>query len=176
LRIVTERNAGKLPLTIQPIQQPGNDFATSDLSSAVSLDTGESFTFEVYFQPTTAGFRSSFLSLNSEAKQVDIILTGQGLLPDEVNNALGTNSTDQAYPNPFSESTTIGFTAETAGYASVSIMNALGTEVAWLFSGELAAGEHSFVWSKPTGLPDGMYECVVRMNGHVEALPVVLAH
>lgn len=25
-------------------------------------------------------------------------------------------------------------------------------------------------------LPDGMYECVVRMNGHVEAVPVVLAH
>jgi len=51
-------------------------------------------------------------------------------------------------------------------------------EVAHLFSGELAAGEHSFVWGNPTGLPglpDGMYECLIRMNGRVETLPMVLA-
>jgi len=79
------------------------------------------------------------------------------------------------YPNPFSQSTTISFTSEAAGYADVSIVNLLGAEVAHLFAGELAAGEHSFTWSKPTGLPDGMYECLVRMNGRVETLPVVLA-
>jgi hypothetical protein len=50
----------------------------------------------------------------------------------------------------------------------------LGVEVARLFSGELGAGEHSFPWSNPTGLPDGTYECLVRMNGQVETLPVVL--
>ncbi len=59
-------------------------------------------------------------------------------------------------------------------------MNMLGVEVARLFSGELEAptngapGEHKFVWSDPTGLPDGVYECLVRMNGQVETLPVVL--
>ncbi|HET6400508.1 MAG TPA: hypothetical protein VFH95_03830 [Candidatus Kapabacteria bacterium] len=81
----------------------------------------------------------------------------------------------RSYPNPFSQSTEITFTSEAAGYAEVSIINLLGAEVAHLFSGELAAGEHSFAWSKPTGLPDGMYECLVRMNGRVETLPVVLA-
>ncbi|HET6400583.1 MAG TPA: T9SS type A sorting domain-containing protein, partial [Candidatus Kapabacteria bacterium] len=79
------------------------------------------------------------------------------------------------YPNPFSQSTEITFTSESAGYADVSIVNLLGLEVAHLYSGELAAGEHSFAWSKPTGLPDGMYECLVRMNGRVETLPMVLA-
>ena len=77
--------------------------------------------------------------------------------------------------NSLSQSTTLSFTPETSGYADVSIVNLLGVEVAHLFSGELAAGEHSFEWSKPTGLPDGMYECLVRMNGRVETLPVVLA-
>jgi hypothetical protein len=38
----------------------------------------------------------------------------------------------------------------------------------------MAAGEHSFQWSKPLGLPDGMYECIVRMNGQVKAVPVVV--
>jgi hypothetical protein len=80
----------------------------------------------------------------------------------------------QSYPNPFSQSTTISFTPESSGYADVSIVNLLGTEVAHLFSGELAAGEHSFVWSNPTGLPDGTYECLIRFNGQVQTMPMVL--
>ncbi len=76
------------------------------------------------------------------------------------------------YPNPFSQSTTISFNSETAGYADVTIVNPLGTEVARLFSGELAPGEHQFRWSDPAA-PDGMYECVVRMNGRVEQAGIV---
>jgi hypothetical protein len=82
----------------------------------------------------------------------------------------------QSYPNPFSQSTTISFSPQSSGYADISIVNLLGAEVAHLFSGELAAGEHSFVWSNPTGLPDGTYECLVRMNGQVQTLPMVLIH
>ncbi len=82
----------------------------------------------------------------------------------------------QSYPNPFTHSTTISFSSESQGYADVSIVNLLGSEVSHLFSGELAAGEHSFVWSNPTGLPDGTYECLVRMNGHLQTLPMVLLH
>ncbi len=92
-----------------------------------------------------------------------------------------TQSEIHIFPNPFSQSTQINFTSQTAGYAEVSIVNMLGVEVARVFSGELGAGEHSFVWSNPTGLPDGVYECLVRMNGQendristMETLPVVL--
>ena len=56
----------------------------------------------------------------------------------------------------------------------ISIVNLLGEQVARLFSGVLGAGEHSFLWGTPTGMPAGTYECLVRMNGQVEALPVVL--
>jgi hypothetical protein len=78
------------------------------------------------------------------------------------------------FPNPFSQSTQITFSSQAAGYAEVSIVNMLGVEVARLFSGELSAGEHSYMWSNPSGLPNGAYECLVRMNGQVETLPVVL--
>jgi len=81
----------------------------------------------------------------------------------------------RSYPNPLSQSTTISFTPETSGYADVSIVNLLGVEVAHLFSGEVGAGEHSFLWN-PATLPDGMYECLVRMNGRVETLPLILQH
>ncbi len=53
-------------------------------------------------------------------------------------------------------------------------MNLLGVEVARLFSGTLEAGEHSFVWSKPAAMPDGMYECLVRMNGGVERVGMMV--
>ncbi len=92
----------------------------------------------------------------------------------EVQQPSSVNSNLQIYPNPFSQSTQITFSSQAAGYAEVSIVNMLGVEVARLFSGELGAGEHSFSWSNPTGLPDGTYECLVRMNGKVQTLPVAL--
>ncbi len=82
------------------------------------------------------------------------------------------------YPNPFSQSTQITFTSQAAGYAEVSIVNMLGVEVARLLTGELGAGEHSFLWDCRGALQcaptDGVYECLVRMNGQVETLPVVM--
>jgi len=77
------------------------------------------------------------------------------------------------YPNPLTHSTTISFTPAASGYADVSIVNPLGVEVAHLFSGEVDAGNHSFIWNS-AGIPMGTYECVVRMNGQVETLPVVV--
>ncbi len=84
----------------------------------------------------------------------------------------------QTYPNPFSQSTTITFTSQGSGYADVSIVNPLGTEVAKLYSGELGNGEHSFIWGTG-GTPalqvaNGMYECLVRMNGAVQSAGIVL--
>ncbi|HET6401349.1 MAG TPA: T9SS type A sorting domain-containing protein, partial [Candidatus Kapabacteria bacterium] len=80
----------------------------------------------------------------------------------------------QAYPNPFSQSTTIAFTSESQGYADVRIVNLLGVEVARLYFGELSAGEHSFQWDA-NGFVPGMYECVVQMNGRVARTAIVLA-
>ncbi len=71
------------------------------------------------------------------------------------------------YPNPFNQSTTINFTTPESGVATVTTVNALGTEIARIFSGELSAGEHTFAWDA-TGLPPGMYECIVQMNGSVQ--------
>jgi photosystem II stability/assembly factor-like uncharacterized protein len=79
------------------------------------------------------------------------------------------------YPNPFSQSTQITFTSQAVGYAEVSIVNMLGVEVARLFSGELGAGEHNFLWdADKDACITGTYECLVRMNGQVETLPLVL--
>ncbi len=79
------------------------------------------------------------------------------------------------YPNPFSQSTQITFTSQAAGYAEVTIVNTLGVEVARLFSGELGAGNHSFTWDAGKNASvTGTYECLVRMNGQVETLPIII--
>ncbi|MDP4200774.1 MAG: hypothetical protein Q8922_09695 [Bacteroidota bacterium] len=80
----------------------------------------------------------------------------------------------RTYPNPFSLSTNISVTLEKSGYADLTVVNLLGVEVTKIFSGELTAGEHTFIWN-PVGLPDGMYECLIRTNGRIEKLPLMLA-
>jgi hypothetical protein len=73
----------------------------------------------------------------------------------------------RSYPNPFSESTIVTIKQETTRYADVRIVNLRCEEVARLFSGELEAGEHFFIWDAK-GVPAGMYECIVRMNGETQ--------
>ncbi len=80
----------------------------------------------------------------------------------------------QSFPNPFTQSTEITFTTQAAGYAEVSIVNALGAEVARLFAGELGSGSHSFDWDADRmSAPRGVYWCVVKRDG-VEAAPIAL--
>ena len=84
-------------------------------------------------------------------------------------------SMTQNYPNPFSQSTTISFISPDRGPAQVTVVNLLSAEVARLFSGELEMGEHSFTWDAQ-GMTPGIYECVVRMNGREEEMPMMLMH
>jgi photosystem II stability/assembly factor-like uncharacterized protein len=80
----------------------------------------------------------------------------------------------QTYPNPFSNATTITFTLTERSEADVRVVNILGATVARIFSGELDAGPHNVMWSKPPGLPAGMYECIVQMNGRVQRTAMVV--
>jgi photosystem II stability/assembly factor-like uncharacterized protein len=78
------------------------------------------------------------------------------------------------YPNPVSQEATISFSSDVASSANVSIYNLLGCEVAQLYDGTLDAGNHSFTWDA-SGTTSGAYICVVRMNGQVSRVPVVVA-
>ncbi len=80
----------------------------------------------------------------------------------------------QSYPNPFSRSTTVTFLSQDVGFAKVTVVNLLGAQVAQLFSGELSAGEHSFVWDA-NGMPPGMYECIVQSNEQVQRVGIILS-
>jgi hypothetical protein len=86
-----------------------------------------------------------------------------------------TENSITTYPNPLSQSTTINFSSPESGAVEVTIVNLLGTEVKRIFSGELSSGEHQFSWDA-SGVPPGMYECVVRADGKSQEIPIVLEH
>jgi hypothetical protein len=90
-----------------------------------------------------------------------------------VQSIAGPKFSFSSYPNPFSQRTLIGFTSTESGATQISIVNLLGAEVARLFSGKLAAGEHSFAWDA-SGMPAGMYICVVRRDGGIKQLPIMV--
>ncbi len=155
-----------------------NAFAGTDSGVFLSTNNGTSWT------AVNSGIRdSNILSLAVSGTYLYAGTAYSGVWQRPLSEMIGNSSVkDQApagtsisaYPNPLSQSTTIRFTSPESGVARVTVVNLLGEEVARVFEGALTSGEHSFLWSKPPGLPNGMYECVVQMNGSVQQVPMVI--
>jgi len=126
-------------------------------------------------------FSNSVLSFTEFGSDIFVGTFGRGVWrrpfseiinPSSVAQTPAITSNIQSYPNPFTQSTTITFSSKDEGYADVTVVNILGSQVARVFSGELSAGEHSFLWDASSFAP-GMYECVVRSNMQVQRIPIV---
>jgi flagellar hook assembly protein FlgD len=52
----------------------------------------------------------------------------------------------QAAPNPFTITTTIGFTLPRAGRADIVVFDVSGRTIKHLFGGDLPAGSHTAIW------------------------------
>ncbi len=102
-------------------------------------------------------------------------LLSQMINSNSVETSHSSNNALSAFPNPAFQSTKINFTSTESGFAEVSVVSMLGTQVARIYSGELTAGEHKFSW-EANGMAAGMYECIVRMNTNVQRLSVSLIH
>ena len=110
-------------------------------------------------------------------------LTNQGIFAltrigaSSVRNPIGITANENIqlslYPNPSSGRTTIKISSAESGVAQITIINLFGEEVAKIFTGELEAGEHSFVWNAKN-LPAGMYSYIVRINSDVQQVPMIL--
>lgn len=93
---------------------------------------------------------------------VDGILGAVGLM-EVVTSVDGPSETPSdftlgsAYPNPFTESTTLPFELSEPGEVDLAVYDILGREVARRDLGSLPAGSHSERWYAPAGLPAGAY-------------------
>lgn len=78
-------------------------------------------------------------------------------IDDEFDNLLPTAyALAQNYPNPFNPSTSIDYSLPRAGYISLKVYNVIGQEVATLYEGFRAAGNHR-VEFQASDKPSGIY-------------------
>ncbi len=63
----------------------------------------------------------------------------------------------QNYPNPFNPTTTIQFAVAKSGFTTLTVFDAIGQEVASLFSGNAESGQLYTVQFDATNFADGMY-------------------
>jgi photosystem II stability/assembly factor-like uncharacterized protein len=81
----------------------------------------------------------------------------------------------QNFPNPLTTQTTLSLSNPRRQFVDVRMMDILGKTCAEIFSGNLDAGERSFEWNA-SGVPDGVYFCVVRGESGVVERAVVVRH
>ena len=82
-------------------------------------------------------------------------------------------SLNQNYPNPFNPETSISYTLNTAGFASLKVFNTQGEEVAVLFAGQKTAGKYSVNFNA-RGLSSGVYFYTLKLNGFNQTRKMVL--
>ena len=70
------------------------------------------------------------------------------------------------YPNPSGGRSTVGFALEASSSVRLSVLDALGREVALLAEGRLGAGEHAYAF-EGHDLPAGLYLARLEVGGRV---------
>jgi photosystem II stability/assembly factor-like uncharacterized protein len=155
-----------------------NIFVGTDTGVFLSTNNGMDWTLANTGLPPSFHVNSfALIGTNLFAGTTDSCIWRRPLSDFGISTVAQTPSTPpqiQSYPNPFTQSTTIAFSSQDEGYADVTVVNLLGSQVARIFSGELAAGEHSFTWDA-NGMAPGMYECIVRMNGQAQRISMILS-
>ncbi|HEY3296422.1 MAG TPA: T9SS type A sorting domain-containing protein [bacterium] len=116
-------------------------------------------------------YRYSLVGVNSEGNR--LILDELHAVPIGMVPAITTYALHQNYPNPFNPTTEIRFDLVDAGYATLTIYNLIGQQVASLVSGDLSAGQHQIRFSA-ADLPSGIYLCRLAVNGFVDQKKMLL--
>ncbi len=134
------------------------------------IDAGDSVPVHVLFGMITKSFDGYFIdSLHyiTEIGQHKIILA----LNDTLDYWGGTRDLTgngailyNNFPNPFNQSTTIRFDLKTGSAARLTVMNAMGTEMAVLADGKMQAGRHQVVFNAAM-LPAGVYFVKLTTRG-----------
>lgn len=93
---------------------------------------------------------------------------------EELEQELASIATLSAAPNPFADQTTIHFTAQASGKASVAVYDLNGSLVKVLFEGELEEGESKELILEGAALSSGVYLVKATSPVGVDHLKVVL--
>ncbi len=123
----------------------------------VTADVQGNITFNVGIDPLLVKEISSTTSVEDEGENIP-----QGFL------------LNQNYPNPFNPSTTIRFSLPQRSYATLTVYDVLGREVATLVNREIDAGEHSVAFDA-TNLSSGVYVYQLSAGGFIQTKKMLVA-
>lgn len=153
-----------------------DDDGNNTLTYSATLSNGNSLPAWLSFDPVTKTFTgtptaSGNLNVKVTAKDsanisvsctfaINITITGIDETKEQLPKSINLY---QNYPNPFNPETTIEFAIPGNEYASLRIYDTLGREVKEVFSGNLNAGNHSFVFDAEN-ISSGIYFYVLKTN------------
>ncbi len=146
------------------------------------IPVGESFTFNVNFQPLQNSAYTGTLIVNSDdpnalVNTIPLYGTGQPVANDDPVAVLVT-SLKGCYPNPFNPTTTISFSIKEKTPVELVIYNILGQKVRTLVNQPLEPGEHSVVWNgtdnKGRSVASGIYFYRMKAGNYSETQKMVL--
>ena len=80
---------------------------------------------------------------------------------------------EQNFPNPFNPTTTIGFGVQTKSNVKITILNAIGEEVAMVLNEERESGYHQVEFNAGT-LPSGVYFYQLKAGEFVQTKKMIL--
>ena len=80
---------------------------------------------------------------------------------------------EQNYPNPFNPTTTIGFGIQNKSNVKITILNAIGEEVAVVLNEEKESGFHTVDFNAAS-LPSGVYFCRLQAGSFLQTRKMIL--
>ena len=120
----------------------GKQLNLDNISSFVNFDFSPAQGFE---GKATVSFDDVILAGENGTK---IIASSSSVVVDTNNMLPIKTALNASYPNPFNPSTTINYDLAIDGYVSILVYDALGREVATLFSGDQVAGtNYQVTWN-----------------------------
>jgi Cep192 domain 4/Abnormal spindle-like microcephaly-assoc'd, ASPM-SPD-2-Hydin/HYDIN/CFA65/VesB-like, Ig-like domain len=130
----TLMNSGPSSVTISQANLSGNGFSVSGLTLPLTLNAGQSATFNVLFVPQSAGSTSGNLSVVSSATNstLNITLGGTGVTP----GLLSANPTNQSFGSvTMGISKTLAQTVTNSGGSAVTLSQVLASGTGFSLSG-----------------------------------------
>ena len=137
----------------------------------ISEDIPENAIIQIALSDSTGDAQSA--TIGSWAILDDLEFSGVATSVEDNNRNRIEYSLNNNYPNPFNPSTTISYSIRNDGYATLSVFDVLGNEVAQLENGYKSAGNYSYSFDA-SELTSGIYFYRIQAGDFVETKKMIL--
>ena len=138
--------------------------------SNINLFKGE--TSYIAFTKNDEAFRIYYIKIHVQNGVTIQLISAKTNDPSGNIDEATENANLQAYPNPFTTSTTIEYELIEPSHVQLTIYNAIGETIYVAQEGIKQQGKHTFTWS-PESLPEGMYYGVLRSEEEVRVVKMI---